>query len=622
MATRFYLPSTGAAPISPGFGGWGQTTSADRLAAVKTRISSAMTNKSTANSSTVQTILNRQYVYGPIAAQTINGNVKGQLRGLESNAAMDATAAIHIRVVKPDATDRGTLLAITAAALAGSNEYPTGTATNKNTLVSTALSSVTAVAGDYLVIEIGVKQNSASTNRSVTHVFGDNDATTDLPEDQTTTATNNPWIEFSVTITDATFTPQHTAFRFAADGLETHALATVTNNGKRVIPLQGYAGGYISTPDTGALRTTDLDVAILVAPEDWTPSTELYPYNKKTGATSNQSWQLALVSTGAIRLYWYADGTTQSQQASDAAVSFSDGQWGWVRATLDVDDGSGHKVITFYTAAFDGTDNVPTSWTQLGSQFTVAGTTGINGNAAPLTIGSYDGGGTFPGIMMRALLRSGINGSIVADCRPNSDAADGVTSFTSSSATGETYTLNNNNWLAAQGTNVTLPVYADRAFTLRDRVQEAGGLGGATTDDWQPQYQKNGAGSWIAITALSTCIRARSSTTLTDQGATTNKLGAGSGSFVAGLVTEDGTADNKQLTALNFTEFLHSLEIVGADVVAGDVFTFRMTVNGSTMTESVTPQLTIGTVTAAVTSGGPFPHYTRRQLSGGMVGAR
>lgn len=199
MATRLYLGND-SAPTSPTLAtlGWGITTSADRAKATRATTASVMASKQTANSSIVQTLLNRQFVSDELAAQTISGNFKGQIRGSESNGAMDGTAAIGIWVVKPDGSSRGTLLVITAAALAGSNEYTTSLV-NHNHLVSTALSSLAVSDGDRLVIEIGCKQNGVSSNRNVSHSFG-SDSGTDLPEDQTATAANNPWIEFANTL--------------------------------------------------------------------------------------------------------------------------------------------------------------------------------------------------------------------------------------------------------------------------------------------------------------------------------------------------------------------------------------------------------------------------------------
>jgi hypothetical protein len=165
-----------------------------------------MTTKTSATTSAIGNVANRQYIFGPLAAQTISGTVKGQLIGLESNAAADGTPAIGIRVIAPDAsTVRGTALAVTARTLDANNEYPTTTAANRTLAASAALSSVSVTAGDYLVIEIGWRENSASANRSVTQTFGDVNGATDLPEDQTTTGTtSDPWIEFSGNILPAT----------------------------------------------------------------------------------------------------------------------------------------------------------------------------------------------------------------------------------------------------------------------------------------------------------------------------------------------------------------------------------------------------------------------------------
>ena len=70
MATRIYLPLTGAAPITPAFGTWTETTGAARIAGVATRLGSAMTSKTQAHTATAanSTFLSRQYVFGPLAA--------------------------------------------------------------------------------------------------------------------------------------------------------------------------------------------------------------------------------------------------------------------------------------------------------------------------------------------------------------------------------------------------------------------------------------------------------------------------------------------------------------------------------------------------------------------------
>jgi hypothetical protein len=197
--TKFYLPSTSALPpVSPAFNsGWAITTGADRIMCYTDKRNTSITSKTTGNSSSVQKILNRQYISQPLLAQTLSGTVKGQLRGSESNPTMDGVTSIGIFVCNVQGTIVATLLAITNPPLSG-NEY-SNSLTNKNTPVSSALSSYNCANGDRLVIEIGVSQKGNSNNRNVTQSFGDNSAT-DLPEDQTTTTANNPWLQFSTTI--------------------------------------------------------------------------------------------------------------------------------------------------------------------------------------------------------------------------------------------------------------------------------------------------------------------------------------------------------------------------------------------------------------------------------------
>ena len=78
-ATRFYLPSSGAAGASPNYtASWEDTSIAARLKCVTTKISSAMTTVSfTDDDETDKDILFRQYVSDPIATQTIQAQTIG-----------------------------------------------------------------------------------------------------------------------------------------------------------------------------------------------------------------------------------------------------------------------------------------------------------------------------------------------------------------------------------------------------------------------------------------------------------------------------------------------------------------------------------------------------------------
>jgi len=186
MATRLYYPSTGAAAVSPAFDAWSNTAIADRIAAVRTKITSAMTNKS--HTLGQADVLLRQYVSEPMAAQTISGTVKCYVRGLSDT---EKISTLSIRVCNNAGTAfTGTLLAL--------NHYGNNTnfATSlKNNIFANgdALSSLAINANDRLVIELGTRKVSGSNG---TLNFGD-DSGTDLPENETETAAYNPWIEFS-----------------------------------------------------------------------------------------------------------------------------------------------------------------------------------------------------------------------------------------------------------------------------------------------------------------------------------------------------------------------------------------------------------------------------------------
>ena len=57
----------------------------------------------------------RQYIVGPLAAQTVSGTLTGVIRGLESNANLNATVAINVRQVGSTGTHVNDLLAVAAS---------------------------------------------------------------------------------------------------------------------------------------------------------------------------------------------------------------------------------------------------------------------------------------------------------------------------------------------------------------------------------------------------------------------------------------------------------------------------------------------------------------------------
>lgn len=207
MATRFYLhssPTTLGAPIFNA--GWLSTTSARRffMSTVRKNSSFFVNATSSTSSTAVQDSLSVQFISDPIKAQTISGTVKGVVRTNEDSATTDARAQLAIYVWDRSLTVlRGTLLTFSAAALA-SEFTVTPIGTNRKFplawVTPVAMTSVIAQEGDRVVIEVGWRKHAAVAVRSCDFEFGDNSAS-DLAEDETSTAQNNPWFEISDTLT-------------------------------------------------------------------------------------------------------------------------------------------------------------------------------------------------------------------------------------------------------------------------------------------------------------------------------------------------------------------------------------------------------------------------------------
>ena len=85
------------------------------------------------------------------------------------------------------------------------------------------------------------------------------------------------------------------------------------------------------------------------------------------------------------------------------------------------------------------------------------------------------------------------------------------------------------------------------------------------------------------------------SANLTEGAATTNRLTGGTGSFVAGKVSETGLVSDLAISTSNYTELLYSLTLKAADLANGDTLRFRVLRNGATtgLTYTQTPMINI-----------------------------
>lgn len=208
--------------------------------------------------------------------------------------------------------------------------------------------------------------------------------------------------------------------------------------GSSYLDAEGAVGDYAWTADNAALHVTgDLDVRVDAALTNWTTSS-VGLVGRWGGSTTTRSWRLDIDAGLIPLLTWTPDGTTTNLFESFATVPLTIPPGGRIalRATLDVNNGSGGSTTTFYTA--------PTSagpWTQLGAAVTQAGTTSINAGAAPLRIADVDSEPSWTpaaGRVYSVQMLSGIGGTAVAD--PDFTAqTPGAPSFTD--AAGRVWTV-------------------------------------------------------------------------------------------------------------------------------------------------------------------------------------
>jgi hypothetical protein len=219
---------------------------------------------------------------------------------------------------------------------------------------------------------------------------------------------------------------------------DSEALDILGTEGTKFLALfKSVSGEYASTADAAALDITgDIDIRVRIALDDWTPTSGAYPLAKRMVTGNQRSWLLEVTSGGLLRWYWSTDGTSETYKDSTVGLSLTNGQARWIRVVFDVDNGAGGNDILFYTAADSSTE--PTSWTQLGTTITTAGTTSIYSSSAPVTIGAWGDGGATQGKIYRAIIRDGIVGTTVFDANFASQTI-GTTSFTES--TGKTVTV-------------------------------------------------------------------------------------------------------------------------------------------------------------------------------------
>jgi hypothetical protein len=209
MATRLYVDQATTPPVSPAFDAeWNVTASALRRA-IQHRPSLVTTTTTVVNTETSTTAqldyLAYQFVSAPlIGDQTISGTLKTLLRARESSTAGDYRPQIIAKVVSGDGTTvRGTLYAGDLATTLA-NELTQSTSSYYTTWfpggasTGATLSSVDALDGDRLVVEVGVRAfNVSATSMSASIQAMAYGSYADATASGSTTTTLNTWLEFS-----------------------------------------------------------------------------------------------------------------------------------------------------------------------------------------------------------------------------------------------------------------------------------------------------------------------------------------------------------------------------------------------------------------------------------------
>lgn len=131
---------------------------------------------------------------------------------------------------------------------------------------------------------------------------------------------------------------------------------------------------------------------------------------------------------------------------------------------------------------------------------------------------------------------------------------------------------------AAVNTNITFGSSdLDVNFLFRVESTDISGIGAVLTA--QLNYSKNG-GAYTNVNASSSVVRSSNSPNITDNTATTKRLG-GVSTFVAGnFDSVDGLCSSVTLGANNETENLFCVQVRSVDVINGDTIDFRLT-NGT-----------------------------------------
>ncbi|MGA5472521.1 hypothetical protein ACPCUK_27580 [Streptomyces arboris] len=238
------------------------------------------------------------------------------------------------------------------------------------------------------------------------------------------------------------------------------------------LQLDGSVSSYARTPDTGVLDITgDIDLRV-EATCDWHTGSQALV--GKWGSVANQRSYLLRITDGLLYLNWSVAGSvTASAWTSLPALP----RRAALRATLDVDNGSGG-----YTASLYWATSMTGPWNLIAAPVGGAVTSIFNSNV-PLEVAPIAATGVSPvrGIVHRAEVRSGIGGAVVASLDARA-LTPGTTSWTDSA--GRTWTLG------------AAAAISDRAWRFHGEISS-----------WPARWDVSGQDVWVPVEAAGTTRR-------------------------------------------------------------------------------------------------------------------
>lgn len=196
--------------------------------------------------------------------------------------------------------------------------------------------------------------------------------------------------------------------------------------------LVSASGAFLaSTPSQTDLEITgDLDLRAKLNVPNWTSSSSSSGTDllAKGNPFSVFSWYINFfgASAGKLRLDYRTNIGENKNATATAVVPFDNDTDGWVRTTLDVNNGASGHTLTFYTSTDATDDPAAVSWSALGDPVVQSGTIALNNTSDALT-----NNGAKVGTHKVLEMRDGINGTVVLHVNwktdPTAQAANGET---------------------------------------------------------------------------------------------------------------------------------------------------------------------------------------------------